>query len=285
MKAKDKFMLPLGCDKYQMCSAQGCFADAITEFYAVNKTGRLKVFGSCLEHLGDMRAAAAASAMGQAYKCEESTTFTSEPKSDVKSKTVVEKAPPAKKGAIPAAPAALPEPERKLPVKTNHDGTPAPKFAGYPPEEAPKSHKKKPVSATMLAAMKEAVAPVAKASPVRKAIVPPPPPAGALTHRAVKDWAWQRPKGTWMSTDGTVLQISALSDAELCSAAKAMVEANYQRKMDYTLWAKVLDPNPLCMYPKEAMTVGTELVRPKLLEFQIEAASRGLCDPPPPDKE
>lgn len=91
-----------------------------------------------------------------------------------------------------------------------------------------------------------------------------------------EDWVWVTNLYKWMSVDGQVVPIKALSQEEFSMAAKSILRANFSRITKQRAWVEELREFPVkYKYPEGALEVGYKIAGDKLDEFYQVAEERG----------
>jgi hypothetical protein len=90
-------------------------------------------------------------------------------------------------------------------------------------------------------------------------------------------WEWIANSGKWMTIEGEVVWMSALTDQEIICSAKQIVKENYQRVPKRAIWVKAFEAlKQTIQYPEEELRVGSIFAGTKLDEFKQLAEEREL---------
>lgn len=94
---------------------------------------------------------------------------------------------------------------------------------------------------------------------------------------APKHWSWPLNRDRWRTTEGDMIALSLLRLAELLSAVRQIVDANFTIIPQTLSWTKQLTPPAIVyVYPEEELDVGPKVARDKLEDMRAEADTRGL---------
>ena len=101
-----------------------------------------------------------------------------------------------------------------------------------------------------------------------------------LSKKVTVSWRWVDDFDYWMSTEGQVILLSALSDDELLDSMQAIRLANFTRFSKTIAWLKDLYENnpPKHLYPNAELQVGRPEALTKLEQFREEAVERGMLN-------